>query len=275
MKKGFASAASLARLRRIPAHQLRYRLRVSLEQFLSHTPWPQVPRRGKLIAIADALMAHTEGKLVTIYLIMVKRPQDTTAIILPPYLGVARENDAGWFHAFAAIPETVRKRIFCLVSDGKRGLRLAAKRYGWLLQRCHFHALGSFERRLSARGRMREEGTALRHAVVTVLRSRSERRVREALARLVKLSHQVASQMLRQMIREFIRYHEHFRTYLAYPAYRIPTTTGAVESLNSLLRDMLRRTRGLRTHRSLETWVAGFVKHQRSITCNGSKYQPN
>jgi hypothetical protein len=81
--------------------------------------------------------------------------------------------------------------------------------------------------------------------------------------------------MLRQMIHEFIRYHEYFRTYLRYPAYHIPLTTGAVESLNGLLRDVLHRTRGLRTRESLARWVAGFVKYQRFITCNGSKNQPN
>lgn len=275
MEKAFVSIARLALLRRIPVHILYYRLTKALAQFLIRSPWPSIPSSGKLIIVADALMVHSEKKLVSIYFIIVKRPEDSIATILPPYFGAARENDTDWLRAFAAMPEDVRARVFCLVADGKRGLRLTAKRYGWLLQRCHFHALGSFERRLSARGRARKEGQVLHQAVLTTLRTKHENDVLLAIGQLTRLSLTVTSKMLRQMIREFIKNHKHFRTYLQFPQYHIPITTGSLESLNSLLRDMLRRARGLRTHRSLVAWVEGFVKYKKTITCNGSNFQPN
>lgn len=271
----FRSLARYATAHHHSERKTRYRFRKSLDQFLARTAWPHIPQRGPLIAIADALMLHTEGKLSTLYLIALKPLRRPVAFVTPPYFGAARENDTGWQRSFSAVPTSVRKRIICLVSDGKRGLRLAAKRYGWLLQRCHFHALGSFERRLSARGRARKEGQILHRAVMTALRSRNERQVREALARLITLSHTVTSQMLRQMIREFIKHYESFRTYLRYPQYHLPTTTGTLESLNSLIREFLRRTKGLSTSSSLLKWISGFLKYTRCIACNGSKYQPN
>jgi hypothetical protein len=152
-------------------------------------------------------MLHTEGKLSTLYLIALKSLQQNAALITPPYFGAARENDMGWSRAFAALPPHRAQRIICLVSDGKRGLRLAAKRNGWLLQRCHFHALGSFERRLSGHGRAWQKGQVLHRAVVTVLRSRNEQEVRDALASLATLAPRVKSRMLRQMISEFITHH--------------------------------------------------------------------
>src|SRR3989344_417748 len=274
LRYAYKSLAHYAHTHGLSSRVVRYRFQQSLNRFLKKTPWPRMSARGPLIVIADALMLHTEGRLSTLYLIALKPLRQNVALITPPYFGAARENDTCWLRAFAALPLCTTKRIICLVSDGKRGLRLTTKRYGWLLQRCHFHALGSFERRLSARGRTKDQGWILHTAVITVLRSRSERNVRRALQHLATLACRVKSRMLRQMIKEFITHHASFRTYLRYPQYCLPTTTGSLESLNSLVREFLRRTRGFSSSHSLLQWISGFLKYTRRITCNSSKFQP-
>lgn len=255
--------------------QLNYKLKKSLDVFLAKTSWPTIPAQEKFVVIADALMQHTDGKITATYLIALKPLSENRATILKPLIELGWENDGGWRRAFAQIPKGIKKHTVALVCDGKRGLRVAARENGWLLQRCHFHALGTFQRRLSHRGRYRELGQRLYEAVVVVLKEPDQNKVGESLKTLCEISLLVKSKDLKKIILEFIKHHESFRTYLHYPKYHLPTTTGSLESLNSLVRDLLHRTRGFRTIKSLTRWTFAFLKNKKFIRCNGSNFQPN
>lgn len=167
-------------------------------------------------------------------------------------------------------------REISIVSDGFRGAKRIAREYGWVPQRCHFHLIaqlqirrGKIKYRLHGR-RVRERiYQSIREALLTP----KERILCILLGRLTRLSqHPDRPRKLCMMVREFVREIDVFRAYRIHPALHLPTTTNTVECMVKLLR---MRIRPLSTPKAPLQWSTAYIRLQRSLTCNDSKFQPN
>lgn len=271
---GVPSLPVLATYRGIPVSRIQYRLRRSLTTLLTAPSWASPPRRLPLIAIADAIWQWIEGVRYTLYLIIIKPLHSPKAIICPPMLRGGDET-LGWPEAFMKLPRAWRGRICALICDGNIGLVSLAYHQRWALQRCHAHLrryLNNYISR-SPKSRHRELGEEV-HALATILlTSRDRMAVAQAALKLRKIYHTVRSRSFRYAISGLIKHTREFRTYLEYPELDLPTTTNAVESLNSMIRELQRTARGFSSPQSFLRWVTAVLMVKQKITCNG-KFQP-
>lgn len=248
------------------------RLNRSLAVFLAKTPWPELPREGELLLIADAMVKRIARQWYTIYVVLVRRADTTEAVIAPPFLRAGTETIDGWAAALDALPASVRNRTKALVSDGHRGLVYYARWKGWVVQRCHFHLLASIQGRRSRWGqsRHREEGERCYRLVKEVLTTPDEIRVLPLLNEIEALAWETTSPQLRKVLFGFATNIRHYRSYLVHPELNLPITSNAVESLIGALHELCHRARGFRTLESFSRWIAALIKERRVIRCNGS-----
>lgn len=260
-------------------NQQQYRLAQSRARCVASCPWPPVPPAGPLIAIADAIVKYLQGAWHTWYFIVVRRPEEHDSVILPPCHRQGTETVAGWSEAFARIDASVLSRIHALVCDGHRGLVYEAKRRSWILQRCHFHLIARLQGRRSKwkMSRNREEGERIYTLVQEVLTTRDTSRIMPALTALEEISWTSSSPEIRKVLAGFINYYEDFRTYLAHPALRLPTTNNTVEALISLVEEISSRARGFRRIATFHEWIICTIKTRKKIRCApaGTNNQPN
>lgn len=78
----------------------------------------------------------------------------------------------------------------------------------------------------------------------------------------------------RMVVREFLRRTDQFRAYRKHPHLELPTTTGTVEAMGRIIRDLMRRTRSIRSPQALELWVTAMIRMHPEVTCNSKHYQP-
>lgn len=250
------------------------RLRKILRVFNEKTPWHPVPD-GPLIAIADGLIEYFDGKIHTLYLILLRSVSGTQAVILPPYLKVGTESDTGWEEAFLRLPEEAHEQIIALVCDGRTGLIGVARSFGWIVQRCHFHLLARIQHCMSfgSRGKNIKLALRLRKLVQRVL-YRKDHEIVDALNQLAVIKPTITSPAFRSVISGFIKNYRDYRQYLEFPLYHLPTTSNSAEHLVGLIRDLQYRARGFRTPTSFIAWATGLCKNKKTITCR-HKIQPN
>lgn len=260
---------------RIERRTFSARLRLALQKFNEEVPWPEIPS-GPLIAIADGIIEYFGNKKYCIYFILLRRVSDSKAFILPPYMHVKGENADGWKKAFLRIPKNMQNRICTLVCDGHRGLICVAGTYGWSLQRCHFHLIRSIAHFASfgPRNKTKSIGIRIGNLVRVILNHKEEMALSLALKSLQKIKDTIISKRFKTVVSGFLRYHEDYRTYLDLPHFNLPSTTNSAESLNSLIRGLQYRARGFRTPKSYFSWITGFCKYKKWITCR-PKNQPN
>ena len=98
--------------------------------------------------------------------------------------------------------------------------------------------------------------------------------VDEALDEIKKIKEVITSRNFRSVLSGFIKHYKDYRTYLEFPLHLLPSTSNSAEHLVGLIRDLQYRARGFRTPDSLFSWVSGFCKYQKSVTCR-PKIQPN
>src|SRR2546422_717570 len=79
----------------------------------------------------------------------------------------------------------------------------------------------------------------------------------------------------RMVVREFLRRTDQFRAYRKHPHLNLPTTTGTVEAMGRILRDLMRRTRSVRSPKALRLWATAMIRMHPELTCNGKHFQPN
>lgn len=270
------SLYALARLRKVSDDRLGRRLSRSRNAFLRKTPWPKLPSLGSLILVADAMVCSMGGTWWTVYLMLLRRPNEVQATIAVPYWRVGAETQLGWREALGTIPEAVHNRIRAVVCDGHVGLVNYAKWERWIIQRCHFHLIAAIQGRRSKRrwSRHRAEGTQLSQLVHAVLTGPEGTALLPILTALEELGWDTRSPQLRRIIAGFVNHYQDYRSYLIYPELQLPRTTNAVESLIGMVHSLRHRARGFRSINSLQQWTAALIKHKRTMTCNGYR-QPN
>lgn len=230
------------------------------------TPLPATP----LIAIADAIWQWIGGTRHTLYLILLKPRGSSEAIICPPLLRQGEET-IGWKEAFSLLPQEWQERIDALVCDGNAGLVSLAYRRGWLLQRCHVHLRRFLNNylRTGSQSRARALAADVHRLVSITLVTHDRLTLIRTLLRLREIYHATSSRGVKKVISGFIKHAGEYRTYLDHPAFDLPTTTNAIESLNSLIRALQHRARGFRSPRSFSQWVDALLMQRKTITCNG------
>lgn len=271
----FGSLRKQVKKRRLKLSTLYTRVRKSRNVFNDSEKWLTVPL-GDLVAIADALVQPINGKYYTIYFILLKSPQENRAIITLPYIVKGTEKPAGWRKAFGSLPKRQQKKIVALVSDGSTGLILLAQHQGWIHQRCQFHLWSRINHYLSfgPLTRHKQEALLIKKSVDIILNSKNETKVLKTVDNLTKIKRGLSSTYLKRVISGFLRNYQEYRNYLYYPDLNLPTTSNAVESLISSLREFQHRARGFRSKKSLMAWIIANLKHKKMVVCNG-KYQPN
>lgn len=260
---------------RIEKRTLSARLRLLLKKFNTETPWSKIPE-GPLIVIADGLIQFFKGKKYTVYFLLFRSIEGQKAFIFPPYMRAGGEIVLGWEEAFSLIPDEIFHRIEALVCDGHGGLVRLARKHQWILQRCHFHLLARIAHNVSfgPLGKTRDFGIRIRRLVQIVLYQENISAVFLALEALEKIYKTITSRNFKTVISGFLNHYSDFRAYLKFPKYFLPITSNSAEFLNAQIRRLQYRARGFRTPQSLFSWIQGFCKYQKFITCRG-KNQPN
>lgn len=255
---------------------LNRRLRRSLDKFILDNSYPKLPAKGHLVVIADAMIQQIENKLFSVYLILIKTPESKKAIIASPHFEEGNESCIGWKNAFASLPDPVFKAITVVVSDGHKGLISLTLRNGWLMQRCHFHLLASLQGRRSKSkfSRHREVGEEVFNLVKNVINNSEEKNIKSSIERLILIRNQTNSPGLKRILKGFLKKHNQFRTFIDYPELNLPRTSNSAESMVGCVRNLLRRTKGFRSTRSLKLWIESLIKCKKYIICNGC-HQPS
>lgn len=272
LKREIVSLYVLARSGRKTESKLKHKLKKSLDKFLRSTRWLAPPSNEPVIIIADAMIITIGKQPHAIYFVLLKPINSNKAVIAEPHIKKGTESWLGWQETFSKLPTTTLASICALVSDGHKGLVSAAKRRGWLHQRCHFHLIALIQGRRSrwARSRHRKEGERLYQLVQEVITTTSDYRLKLALVKLGKMRFNTTSPTLKKTLSGLIRFHQEYRTYLYYPELNLPRTSNSAESVISSIRFLLQRARGFRTTNSLMRWVYALLKLKQTATCNGN-----
>ncbi|MDO8618173.1 MAG: transposase [Candidatus Uhrbacteria bacterium] len=250
---------------RTPPHVLR----ATRDLFVRTTPWPDLTEIiGPCVLIVDALHIRTSVYTAIIHVLLLKPIHEERAFILPFWTGTKTESKDSWRRAFEAqIPPMLRSRIKALVCDGKSGLPELAREYGWVVQRCQFHLIARLQLKRSkyALSRHRKEGVRLYELARTICDTTSQRKLQKALQTLLRIVRLEKNRHLKTILSGLVKHHQDYRTYLAHPDLCLPTTTNSVESLNSLIRDLLYRMRGCRISDSVLLWIEALLKYRSHI----------
>lgn len=254
-------------------NERQYRLSRSRAACARALPWPTLPDTGPLVAIADALVKYIGGEWHTWYFILVRRPDDDDAIILPPYHTRGTETVAGWRAAFDAQGASVLSRICALVCDGHRGLRYEALWREWVLQRCHFHLIARIQSRRSKwrTSQHRDEGWRIYGLVKRVLIVTEGTNLSPLIEELEEIAWRMPSPDLKNTLKGFVSHHGEFRSYLMRPDLRLPVTSNTAETLIGLIEDVSRRARGFQKISTFNEWVWCVIKVRKTIRCTPYK----
>ena len=273
------TVTSIARRRHCSPTAIQKRVKHAMEQLLRSPNRPGIPE-GPLILIIDGMWLRFRGSGWHImYLMALRAINGTVAYFVDPVSLPGKETSVGWQEAIATLPQSIRKRIRALVSDGLRGVKPLAQANGWIFQRCHFHLFAKFQQKHVLRV-YRIASRQVRDDILTALeetvRTTSESRLLELQNTLRDLSDNPACPWyLRMQVREFLRYLGDFRSYLRYPELHLPITTNTAETMIRLLRRLVRKSQGFRTPTSAYRWITTFIRLKRTIACNGKIINQN
>lgn len=265
------ASSRLARSGKKSEFQIQYRLKRSLNKFIATASWATPPQGVPLIAVADAIWQRIGNEQYTLFIILLKPLNSSQAIICPPLLRKGNET-LGWPYAFKKLSKDSQQAIFALVCDGNVGLVSFARHHGWAIQRCHAH-LRRFLNNYISRGpqsRHRVLGDEINKLTTIMLTSNNQLEIARTALKLKEIYHVTKSRGVRKVISGFIKHIGEYRTYLDYPEVNLPITTNAVESLNSMIRSLLKRSRGFRSPDTFFQWTTAFLLNKKTITCNGN-----
>lgn len=244
----------------------------SRDLFCRITPWPTIPDQAPLILLADATLKLIGKCWHTVYVMLIRRPNETVAWIAPPVILSGKETGSGWTTALNTLSADRLAAVQVLVCDGHRGLVDFAKRKGWLMQRCHFHLIASIQGHRSRWGRSRhqEEGKRIYALVKCILGSPADTDITVLRTEVRNLAHATTSRELRAALTGFATNAEDFRTYLYHPELHLPRTNNTSEACIGVIESLLKRLRGISNVRTLFKWIEALVKHKKKIACNGA-----
>ena len=270
------SLKSLAPRTGLTQQAMGHRWRQAMRRFVSRPRVLRLPREP-LVLVLDGLYFRFRGKDWVLYVMAIKPCHQNRAVFLDPVLLPGRENMQGWSQAFKTIPASIHRRIRASVSDEVSGIIKLSTSQGWIVQLCHFHLISRLQ---NVRGRRNRNlaGRALREALYQLTRKALDlpdgSRLRTVLKRL---NHHVGQakrlRVIRMIVREFLRRRDHFRAYRKYPKLHLPTTTGSVEAMNRIIRDLMRQTRSVSSPQALLLWATALVRMRPTIMCNGKHFQ--
>lgn len=246
-----------------------------LEKFTASSFKTSMPI-GPYVLLADGLWFTFKKQDWVLFLRALKPISENKAYFLDPILLPGGESYENWSHALTTIPEGIRKHIKAFVSDGFRVSRTIASEQGLIHQRCHFHLIAYLQVRRGHR-KKKLKGNSIRESiyqtVLKLLKAQDGRKVKILSNYLRALaSNSNCPNSMRMSATEFLRALPEFRAYLKYTDLNLPTTTGSVETMCKLIR---KRTRTLRTAKSLKLWATAIVRLKSPITCNGKNIQHN
>jgi transposase-like protein len=237
--------------------------------FNRNAPWPDITSllTPPYVFIADALHIRTRKYKTFVHVTLVTSPDSDRAWLLPPYFDATGENCASWEKAFADIPCNILSKTKALICDGKSGLLGAGTRRGWFIQRCQFHFISRLQIKRSkfALSRHRKEGVMLYELAKVIFSTRSEHELGRALRKLSSISKTEPNKYLRAILSGLLKNSTDYRTYLLHPKLNLPQTTNAVECVNSLIRDLMRRMRGFENEASAHDWIESLLKIRQHI----------
>lgn len=270
------SLTELAHAMRLSRQALSYRFLRALKLHFKLSKPNHPMGHGDLVLLVDGLWFRFKGRPWVIYLMAFKRPADDTATFIDPVLRPGTESREGWICALQTIPAGSRENIRAIVCDNFMGSMTIARVNGWILQYCHFHLLASLHSKLGLRRpstvgaieTRREAYELVRTALTTPdehIRKAAEHRVR-ALGDSRLLPFRFSN-----ILREFVRRLDNYRAYRNHPALRLPRTTGSMESMGRIIRDMLGRNRSLSTPETLQLWVTAYVRLRPKVACRPSE----
>lgn len=271
-REGYALRYLAQRRGHLTPQTFRHRFRQALRRFVARPRTIKLPR-GSLILLLDGIRFQFAGRTWVLYQLALKSCHGKTAIFLDPTLLEGREGAKNWEQIILAIPAKVRARIRGVVVDNLRGMELLAKRHRWALQLCQFHLIMKlqvhprWQRRALKGGNIRFEIYRLVREALTASEGPELDSLLQQLHLIAKTSG--ATRRIRAMVREFIRCAAYYRTCRKYPKLGLPATTNAVESMNCIVRDLLRRNRSASSPEALHLWATALIRHRSMIACNG------
>lgn len=261
-----------AKLGGVDIETLKKRHRLALHALLAK-PWPVRPPQGRLILLLDGLWFTFQKKRWVVYLMALRSVKRDQAVFLRPLLRPGHESRQQWQEVISTLPPGTRQRICALVTDSFSGVKGLAHPQGWVLQRCHAHLLRRIGNVFGRRKRTLKWRKGREHAeaqIRTLLTARYPGLVAGIIRTLQRLADNPACPYkVRMIIREVIRFQEDFRAYLLHPQLRLPATTNTIESKNNYLREVTKRSHGLRTPKAMERWIVAAVRY-----CPKSKCRP-
>jgi hypothetical protein len=269
-------SSALASLRNTNERKTQRQLEQSIDYFLKHISWPELPRQGSLVLIADAMVKYIEKSWHTFYFMLIKRANENEALIAKPYTQRGTENAQGWRRAIDSLPKPTRACIKAMVCDGHGGLTSYAFWTKWSIQRCNFHLIARIQSRRSKwkSGRHREEGQLVYDLVNQALTTTDEKVLDDCIMCIEEISWTSKSPGLRKVLSGFVKNHQDFRTYLYMPELNLPRTNNTAESLIGCVQNLNFRAKGFATLTSLTKRIHALIKHKKKIKCNGH-FQPN
>ena len=268
--KDFAPRAGLT------PQAMSHRFRRTMHQLVSRPRSLRVPT-GPLVLLIDGLYFRFNRRPWVLYLMALKSPHQNRALFLDPLLCPGREEIGCWSKAISTIPAKAQKRIQALISDQIRGITSLTAEKGWVLQLCHFHLISQLQGNRGAR-KTRVVGRNMRELCYQLTRQALElpdgQKLERILGRLTKLVHRPAgARRTRMVVREFLRRTDQFRAYRQYPQLKLPTTTGTVEAMGRIVRDLMRQTRSIRSPEALQMWATVVIRLHPKVMCNGKHFQ--
>lgn len=272
------SLTELANQHGLSRQALSYRFLRALESHLARSSSRQPEGEGDLVLLIDGLWFRFKRRPWVMYLMAFKPPRDRKAVFIDPILQPGSESREGWIRALDSIPAQSRSRIRALVCDNFAGSTTLAAWNGWIIQLCQFHLLASLRARLGNQHRNTVGARAIRRRgyflVRTALKTTSDRRLAWARVRLEKLADDPSMPWkFGNILREFVRRLDNYRAYRLNPELGLPRTTGSVESMARVIRDLMHRSRSVTTPKALNLWVTNYLRLRPEIVCNpGASY---
>lgn len=266
--------AQLAKRRGLSPQALSHRVLKELERQLSKPYLPEVPP-GASILICDGMWRTFNDSRWVLYLMAVRPTGANRATFIDPLLLRGNESKGGWEKALATIPSKLRRSIQALVVDDFGGCTTIASDNEWVLQLCHFHLLAQIKARLGARRKraVKHRAKKLRafKLVQLALLTQDAAQLESAIERLTAIHSTRGLQWkFRNLLREFIRRLGDYRAFRNHCHLNLPRTTGCAESMVRVIRDLMRRTRGIKTARAFRLWVTNYIRSRPEIACNGA-----
>lgn len=230
---------------------------------------------GSLVLMIDGIWFRFNNKPWVLYQSTLKPCDESRAVFLDPILMAGKESGGRWRAVIDSIPEEVGSRIVAIVVDDLAGMKRIAKQRGWALQLCKIHLIRRIQT-LNAgvrRARKADESRIKMYALTQrILEQPGGPQLECDIDELRLLSGSTElPDRVRALYREFLGCISYYRTHLMRPLMGIPSTTNAIESMGSIIRDMLRRSRAGSTPKSLQLWATALTRAKHQITCNDQK----